>query len=72
MNKIKMIPVLLAAGAFAVSSANAAVTIVDDSFDDGDIGSNTLGVGTGFASAAVVSGASVTETNGVVILDSSL
>ena len=45
--------------------------IIDDGFDDGDIGTNALAPGTGFASGAQ-SGGSVTETGGFVILDSPL
>ncbi|MGJ8641602.1 MAG: alginate lyase family protein, partial [Opitutaceae bacterium] len=52
--------------AFSMAQANI---IVDDSFDDGDIGTNTTGVGTGFVSGEQ-SGGSVTEAGGFLVADS--
>jgi chitodextrinase len=47
---------------------------VDDSFDDGDIASNTLGTGSGFASySSTTDGTAIcAESNGVAVLESGL
>ena len=49
------------------SAADASV--VEDSFDDGIVGTNASGVGTGFASQVQSSG-NITEAGGVVVIDS--
>ncbi|MGJ8653632.1 MAG: carbohydrate-binding protein [Opitutaceae bacterium] len=60
---------LFTASLLALPVAHATL-IVDDSFDDAAIGTNTSGVGTGFASGVGGSAASVTEAGGEVVLDS--
>jgi hypothetical protein len=44
--------------------------VIDDTFGDGNIGTNTDGIGTGFNSAVASNGASVTESGGLVTLTS--
>lgn len=53
----------LSTSALICASASAATVVVDDSFDDGDIATNTLGIGSGF-NAVGSSGGSVTESGG--------
>ncbi|MGD9420477.1 MAG: carbohydrate-binding protein [Verrucomicrobiota bacterium JB025] len=61
----------LIACAWACASLSAhADIVVNDSFDDGAIGSNGSGLGSGFNSRVDGTAASVTETNGFAILDS--
>jgi hypothetical protein len=45
--------------------------LVDDRFDDGDIGTNTMGIGTGFNAGTWSTGTAVTESGGTVILENS-
>jgi hypothetical protein len=45
--------------------------LVDDRFDDGDIGTNTMGIGTGFNAGTWSTGTAVTESGGTVTLENS-
>jgi len=44
--------------------------VIDDTFGDGNVGTNTDGIGTGFLSAVASNGASVTESGGSIVLTS--
>ena len=74
MKKCFLIKSLLASGlaltlcAFA-ASASADVIIVNDSFDDGDLTTNTLGIGSGFDQQAQSNGSSNAEAGGFAVLD---
>ena len=66
--KRKEITALFTTLVVSASSASA-VIFVNDSFDDGDLTTNTNGEGTGFDEAAQSNGSSNAETGGSAILD---
>ena len=55
-------------GSATLSGAAFGATVVDDHFDDGDIGTNTTGVGTGFNSFDLFDDARVSESGSGVTL----
>ena len=65
MKKVIVVLVLMA----ILAPAALAATIVNDHFDDGVIGTNTLGIGTGFNAGYWSGGAAVTETGSTVTLE---
>lgn len=65
---IRKLCLALAVSIAAASGARAAV-LIDDHFDDGVIGTNTLGVGTGFNLAFTGTGSTATESGSLLALN---
>ena len=67
IHKIDSLLACLMVSPFLLGSGSAAMTvIIDDSFDDGNIATNTNGTGSGFNSGVFSSGATPTEALGAV------
>jgi hypothetical protein len=63
---------LMMGGIGVAMTAGAQTVVVNDAFDDGVVTSNANGVGTGFNFGTQVSGASVVETGGALVLTTNI